>query len=302
MSQELIWGVDLGGSKIECAVLKHDTLEVLFRERISTESEGGATHIVSRIVRILENAKQATGHSPEVLGIGSPGTLDVSLGLLKNSNTICLNGFPLKVELEAAIGISVRIANDANCFALAETILGVVPEQSPDAKVIFGVILGTGVGGGLVVNGKVLNGLHGICGEWGHIELDPQGEDCYCGKKGCVEQVISGPALERYYTRLSGSHLPLREIALRKSSDEDAAETINHLVEMFGKGISKVINVLDPDAIIIGGGVGNLKALYEDGPAEIQKHIFNHAFHGKLLKPGLGDSAGVFGAAMLVRD
>jgi len=302
MSQELIWGVDLGGSKIECAVLQHDSLEIVFRERISTESEGGAAHILARIATIVEQAKQETGRSPQILGLGSPGTLDTSSGLLKNSNTLCLNGFPLKAELESAIAIPVRIANDANCFALAESTMGVVPEQCPDAKVIFGVILGTGVGGGVVVNGQVLNGLHGIAGEWGHIALEQRGEDCYCGKQGCVEQVISGPALERYYTKLSGNHLPLSDIALIQSSDEYAAATVSHLVQMFGKGICQVINVLDPDAIVIGGGVGNLDALYKDGPAEIEKHIFNHAFHGKLLKPKLGDSAGVFGAAMLVRD
>jgi len=302
MSKELIWGVDLGGSKIECAVLKHDSLDVLFRERISTESEGGAAHILSRIATILNQAKKETGRSPQILGIGTPGTLDKSLGVLKNSNTICLNGFPLKIELETTIGIPVSIANDANCFALAETLLGVVPEQCPEAKVIFGVILGTGVGGGVVVNGQILNGLHGIGGEWGHIQLEQGGEDCYCGSKGCVERVISGPALERYYTKLSGNHLPLSDIALRQLSDDHAAATISHLVEMFGKGICQVINVLDPDAIVIGGGVGNLDALYEDGPGEIEKHIFNHSFQGKLLKPSLGDSAGVFGAAMLVRD
>lgn len=302
MTQELLWGIDLGGTKIECAVLTKDTFEVQFRERTNTESDKGVAHILSRIQSLVDDTKVATGAAPSVLGIGTPGSLDSETGLLKNSNTTCLNGVPLKKDLEALLGIPVVMANDANCFALAETLHGAIPEECPQAKVVFGVIMGTGVGGGIVVNGKVLNGLHGIGGEWGHIRLETPGEPCYCDSSGCVETVLSGPALERYYTKLSGNSLTLKEIASLSDSDEHAAATIQRLAEMFGRGICQVINVLDPDAIVIGGGVGNIEQLYELAPAEINKHIFNHHFHGKILKPKLGDSAGVFGAAMLTRN
>jgi len=302
MTQELLWGIDLGGTKIECAVLTKDTFEVQFRERTNTESDRGVAHILSRIQSLVEDAKIATGTEPKLLGIGTPGTLDSETDLLKNSNMTCLNGVPLNKELEALLGMPVVMANDANCFALAETLLGVIPDKCPEAKLVFGVIMGTGVGGGIVFNGKVLNGLHGIAGEWGHIRLETPGESCYCGNTGCVETVLSGPALERFYTKLSGNSLALKEIASLTEKDEHAGATIQRLAEMFGQALCQVINVLDPDAIVIGGGVGNIEQLYQLAPAEIDQHIFNHHFHGKLLKPKLGDSAGVFGAAMLTRD
>jgi len=299
MSQELLWGIDLGGTKIECVVLDKNNFDVLYRERLATESNKGAAHILSRIKILVDEATIKLNAQPEIIGIGTPGTIDSETGLLKNSNTTCLNGVPIKKELESLLEIPVLIANDANCFALAETLIGVIPDNCPKAEVVFGVILGTGVGGGIVVNGHVLNGLHGIGGEWGHIRLETPGKNCYCGNRGCVETVISGPALEKHYKDLSGNALPLSQIANRQTDDEHAAATLDRLTEMFSKGICQVINVLDPDAIVIGGGVGNLEQIYKDCPAIIEKYIFNHHFNGKLLQPKLGDSAGVFGAAML---
>jgi fructokinase len=196
------------------------------------------------------------------------------------------------------------MANDANCFALAETQWGVVRQQAPQSRLVFGIIMGTGVGGGIVVEGKIWNGRHGIAGEWGHNYLDESGGPCYCGKTGCVETVISGPATERYYESLTGQHLKLKEIDRRhrEGGDPAATKTIDRLCHFFGKGISVITNLLDPDVIVVGGGVGNIEALYGKGLEELGRFIFNNRVEVPLLKPSLGDSAGVFGAAALVAD
>jgi len=204
-------------------------------------------------------------------------------------------------DLEEILGIPVKLANDANSFALAEALMG-AGKDYPDAEVVFGVIMGTGVGGGLVVNKKIIGGHHGIGGEWGHNILDENGDDCYCGKKGCVEQVISGPALERFYERESGEKLSLKTILERYQAGTDvhAAATIDRLLEFYGRAISTLINVLDPGLIVIGGGVGNIDLLYTEGYERIKKYIFNNGvITTPILKPNLGDSAGVFGAALL---
>jgi predicted NBD/HSP70 family sugar kinase len=169
---------------------------------------------------------------------------------------------------------------------------------------VFGIIMGTGVGGGLVMDGKIWGGRHGIAGEWGHNFLDESGGACYCGKTGCVETVISGPATERYYYGLTGQALPLKEIVARYLAGSDAAavRTVERLCHFFGKGVSVITNLLDPDVIVVGGGVGNIEALYSAGPGELGKYIFNNRVEVPLLKPSLGDSAGVFGAAALVAD
>jgi predicted NBD/HSP70 family sugar kinase len=209
---------------------------------------------------------------------------------------------PLKTDLEKVLGMKVYMANDANCFALAEANMGIVKDKVPNAKVVFGVIMGTGVGGGVVVDGKVINGLQGIGGEWGHNFLDDSGELCYCGKKGCVEQVLSGPALQRYYELLSGQHKSMKEIyELYKAGEEPyAKKTIDRLIHFFGLALSVVVNILDPDAIVIGGGVGNIDIIYTEGRKSLANYIFNNKLDTPILKPKLGDSAGVFGAAFLV--
>ncbi|MEL6987242.1 MAG: ROK family protein, partial [Bacteroidota bacterium] len=241
------------------------------------------------------------GYLPNKIGMGTPGVIDPTLQTLKNSNTTCLNGKPLKKDLEALTGIQFEMANDANCFAIAETQLGIVQEKVPNAKVVFGVIMGTGVGGGLVINGSAIYGKHGIGGEWGHIVLDPNGPDCYCGRNGCVEKIIAGPALEKYYTSLTGKQLKLKELVLNREKDADAQKTVDYLIKNFGKALSYIINVIDPDAIVLGGGVGNIDLLYTEGVEEVKKHIFNHTLETPILRPKLGDSAGVFGAALLVK-
>jgi len=297
-----VWGIDLGGTKIEGVILEdRENLNVLQRLRIPTEAQKGYEHIIQQMVRMVEVMTTETGIKPSKIGIGTPGTTEPSSGLMKNCNATILNGMPLRRDIEKALGIPVALANDANCFTIAEAKLGIVKDKVPDAQVVFGIIMGTGVGGGVVVDGKIINGKHGIGGEWGHNFLDESGGDCYCGKVGCVERILSGPNLERYYENIMGVPRKLKEIVERHHSgkDEVATKTIHRMLSYFGKAFSNIINVLDPDAVVIGGGVGNIDLLYTDGVWEVEKNIFNHNLETPFLKPKLGDSAGVFGAALL---
>jgi len=297
-----LWGIDLGGTKMEGIILEPAESPVtICRLRIPSGAEKGYEHVTGQIVTLVEMMKTASGLKPERLGMGTPGILDPLTQTMKNCNSVCLNGRPLKADIEKMLGIPVRLANDANCFALAETLYGVVKDECPNARVVFGVIMGTGVGGGIVIDNKVWEGKQGIAGEWGHNQLEENGEPCYCGKNGCVEATVSGPSLEKYYTKISGRKVNLKEITELHVSGGDAfaTQTINRLTSMFGKAISTVVNILDPDAIVLGGGVGNIDALYTDGLNELKKSIFNNRVETVLLKPKLGDSAGVFGAAGL---
>jgi predicted NBD/HSP70 family sugar kinase len=305
MKNQHLWGIDLGGTKAEGIVLGPGGLQdILFRDRVPSESEKGYEHILSQIKKLVDMMEHKMGYRPDRLGICTPGTLDPGLGTMKGCNSESMNGKPMKKDLEQLLGLKIAIANDANCFALAEARMGVVKEKFPHANVVFGVIMGTGVGGGLVVDGKVLNGLQGIAGEWGHNFLDESGGPCYCGKHGCVEKVISGPDLERYYWKESGNRLRLKEIYDRYKSgqDEVATRTMHRLTHFFGLALSCIINILDPDVIVIGGGVGNIDEIYTDGVKSVQKFVFNHRLDTPIVKPMLGDSAGVFGAAYLVAD
>ncbi len=301
-----LWGIDLGGTKIEGVVIESaQQPNVLARLRVPTEQDGGYEHIIGQIKKLIGMLEAASGLKASRIGIGTPGTIDPPTQLMKNCNTTALNHQPLHRDLEAALGMPVFMANDANCFAVAEARFGVVKRKYPNAKVVFGVILGTGVGGGVVINGKVINGLQGIAGEWGHNFLHESGGMCYCGRIGCVETVISGPALERYYAGLSGASVKLAEIVSRSHEGEDpaAAQTLNRLIEYWGKAIAYVINILDPDAVVIGGGVGNIDLLYSpEGIESVRQHVFNPRLDTPFLKPELGDSAGVFGAALLAEE
>ncbi len=298
-----LWGIDLGGTKVEGAVLQSASdPNVLFRDRLPTEGHKGYEHILGQIKSVVDKMENELGYRPKKLGIATPGTLDPGLGLMKNSNSTNLNGKPLKTDLERILGMEVHMANDANCFALAEANMGIAKEKYPNAKVVFGVILGTGVGGGVVVDGKVINGLQGIGGEWGHNFLDESGGPCYCGKSGCVEKVLAGPALEKYYASVSGQQKSLREVydLYQAGTDPYAKQTMERLSHFFGLGMSVVVNILDPDVIVIGGGVGNIDIIYSEGVDALRKYVFNNRLDTPVLKPKLGDSAGVFGAAFLV--
>jgi fructokinase len=301
MENQTFWGVDLGGTKIEGVVLDAN-FEILARLRIPTEQENGYTHIIKQIGKLVTLLKTETRKVPTTIGFGTPGTFDPITNTMKNSNTICLNGKSMKDDIEVELGLPIKMANDANCFALAEAKMGIVPDEMPDAKVVFGVIMGTGCGGGIVINGEVLNGRQGISGEWGHNILEENGTPCYCGKSGCNEKVIAGPSLEHYYFQETGNHLELKKIVERhrNGTDEAATKTINRLTEMFAKAISVIINILDPDVIVLGGGVNNIAEVMSEGVPKVEKYIFNNRVDTVFLKPKLGDSAGVFGAAMLV--
>lgn len=303
--QKPLWGIDMGGTKIEGIILKSaDEPEVIFRDRVPTEADQGYEHILSQTKKLVEMMRQQSGLKTTTIGIGTPGTLDPKLGTMKNCNSVVMNGKPMKADLEKLLDVKLIMANDANCFALAETRMGVVKESYPNARVVFGVILGTGVGGGLVVDGRSINGLQGIGGEWGHNFLHESGGPCYCGKSGCVEKVISGPALEAYYFNETGNKKALKDIVALNDAkvDPTAQRAMLRLIEYFGLALSVVINIIDPDVIVIGGGVGNIDQLYDRGIDSLKKYVFNNRLDTPVVRPSLGDSAGVFGAAFLTNQ
>jgi N-acetylglucosamine kinase (EC 2.7.1.59) len=300
MSQPL-WGIDLGGTKIEGVILPSlNNPQPILRTRIDTEGHKGYQHIVSQINKLVGIMKEQSGLTPTRIGFGTPGVLDPMLQTMKNCNSTALNGQPLQKDLE-------KYYSYRWCWPMMPIVcpgrnaLGYCKRKMPGARMVFGIIMGTGVGGGIVVDGQVWNGGHGIAGEWGHNHLDDSGGPCYCGKTGCVEKVISGPALQEFYKSLTGANKTLKEIiALKARGDEAAAKTIDRLCHFFGKAVSVVINILDPDVIVVGGGVGNVDDIYSKGVESIRRFIFNNRVDVPVLKPSLGDSAGVFGAAALV--
>lgn len=295
-----LWGIDLGGTKIEGIVLDKITGSVLSRTRVPTEGHLGYEHVLNQIRLLISLLEKESATKTDKIGICTPGTMDPVLQVMKNCNSTSLNGKNLKKDLEDLLQKSFATSNDANCFALAETKMGIIPDKSPDAEVVFGIILGTGVGGGIVVNGKVINGKHGIGGEWGHNHLHDSGGPCYCGRTGCVETILSGPAIQKYYKKISNQDLIVKDIlSLYHQHDAAAVETMDRFFDFFGKAIAYVINILDPDAIVIGGGVGNVDEVYTLGVAKAVPHVFNHSLETPFYKPKLGDSAGVFGAAYL---
>lgn len=302
--ENLLFGIDLGGTKIEAVVLNQQG-EVLSRQRVPTEKEKGYDHIIGQIKKALSLVATAVDSQPKRLGIGTPGSIDPPTGLMKNSNTTILNGRPFEQDLQKALGIPVRMANDANCFAIAETFLGAAKSYTTKDHLVFGVIMGTGVGGGIVINGKVWDGAQGIGGEWGHSFLDASGGTCYCGQVGCVERIISGPSLERYYQSISGQTRKLADIVLdynEGSAGQHELATVERLLHFFGRGMANIINILDPTVIVLGGGLSKIDLLYTEGVAQIEKFVFNPRLATPVVPPLLGDSAGVFGAAMLTQD
>jgi fructokinase len=289
-------GVDLGGTKTEAVVVSigGDAPVVLAKKRVATEREQGYAHIVARTRDLIADVVSAAGiKSLPAIGVGMPGSRTRER-LVKNSNTTCLNGRPFFLDLERAVGARITFANDANCFALAEATWG----AARNARVAFGVIMGTGVGGGVVMNGRAWDGAQGIAGEWGHVVLDPEGgPPCYCGRRGCVETYLSGPAIEAAYEARTGTRLPLASIA---SSVEPAAkELILERMELFGRALATVIDVLDPEVVVLGGGVSNISALYDEGARAVARWAFTDSLATRIVKHELGDSAGVLGAALL---
>jgi fructokinase len=288
-------GIDLGGTKIEGIVLDESGRE-LFRKRINTQQESGYRHILNRIRELYDEMAKTIPGRTHTFGIGAPGAISPRTGLLKNSNTVCLNGQPLKSDLESLLGRGIEIQNDANCFAMAEALHGVGRGQA----LVFGVIMGTGCGGGIVHKGEVIVGRQAIAGEWGHSSIAPDGPLCYCGKRGCVETYISGGGAEARYAEKFGVKKPFREIKKDFYGGEPkAVEFMQTFFRNFGRALANVIDVLDPDIVILGGGVSNFNALYKEGIAEVAKFVFSDSLETPIVKHQLGDSAGVIGAALI---
>jgi fructokinase len=289
-------GIDLGGTKIEGVLLAEHPTEPLIRRRIKTPRSHGYDAILDAIAEMVRSLQAEGPQGESTIGIGIPGTVSASHGLVKNANTVELIGKPLQRDLEIRLGRPVFVENDANCFALAEALHG----AGRGARCVFGVILGTGVGGGIVLDRKIWPGSQGIAGEWGHTLLDPAGPPCYCGRSGCVEVYLSGPGLEREYAGAGGAGLPAAEIWTRAGAGEElASRIVASYKTRFGRALAQVVNVLDPDRIVLGGGVSNAPGLAEEAPALIRPYLFNDEILTRVCRHELGDSAGVLGAAWL---
>lgn len=283
-------GVDLGGTKTE-AILLDDSLNVLERKRVSTPKNNYSEIIDTISNLVLEVSSNISDFS---LGICTPGAISKKTGLIKNSNTQCLIGKPLKEDLEKKLKKNIAMENDANCFVMAESKMG----TAKNFDLVFGIIMGTGVGGGITINGKLHSGRTNIAGEWGHHTLHRNGNPCYCGKTGCLETYISGPALEQKWELLSGDSKSMPEIL--SNLDNDMGKTWkNEFLENFGYGLANVIDILDPDAIVLGGGLSNIDFLYTEGKKSVYEKVFSDLVDTPILKNKLGDSAGVYGAALL---
>jgi fructokinase len=298
-AQMLRWGIDLGGTKTEIIGLD-DAGETRLRRRVSTPKDD-YEGIVRAIVGLVEAAETETGERGTI-GIGTPGSASPKTGLMRNANTVVLNGKPLHRDIEAAFGREVRLANDANCFALSEAVDG----SGTGHVVVFGVILGTGCGGGVVVNQHILEGANGIAGEWGHSPLpwpsaaELPGPECYCGKRGCIETWISGTGLENDYERATGERDNGPNIVAKATrGDAEAEEVLQHFEERVGRCLSTVINLLDPHVIVLGGGASNIGRLYERLPEVLPRWVFSDHVSTPVVRAKHGDSSGVRGAAWL---
>jgi fructokinase len=285
-------GIDLGGTKIEGIALAADGREAARRRMPSPTGDYPATvRAVVDVVRTLEAEAGGRG----TVGVGMPGAVSPMTGLVKNANSTWLIGKPLKADLERVLGREVRLENDANCFALSEATDG----AGAGAGVVFGVILGTGVGGGIAVHGKIITGVNAIAGEWGHNPLPaPQPEDlplpaCYCGRSGCIETFLSGPGLSRDHALLTGKTLEAAEVAALQG------ETLKRYEARLARALASVINVLDPDVIVLGGGMSNVARLYTEVPRLWAQHVFSDHVATRLARPTHGDASGVRGAAWL---
>lgn len=292
-------GIDLGGTKIELAAIDDAGKFVLRRRRATPAGDYGAT--VESVGALVDEAERELAIRATV-GVAMPGALSLVDGLVRNANSTCLNGRALRQDLERRLGRPVRLANDANCFALSEALDG----AARGVEVVFGVILGTGVGGGLVVLRRVCPGANAIAGEWGHNALpSPQPADlplpaCYCGRRGCVETYLSGPGLAADHAKLAGDRLPAEEIVARAQAGDDVCNaTLARYEERLARALAAVINIVDPHAIVLGGGLSNVARLYENVPKLWGRHVFSDAVRTVLLPPAHGDSSGVRGAAFL---
>jgi fructokinase len=292
-------GIDLGGTKIESIALDDHGSE-RHRSRIPTP-KGGYTDIVAAVTSLVLDIEQATGEEGTV-GVGIPGAISPATGLVKNANSTGLIGHPLDKDLEQSLHREVRIANDANCFALSEATDG----AAAGAPVVFAVIIGTGTGGGIAVDGRVLTGPHAIAGEWGHNPLpwprddERPGPACYCGQSGCIETFLAGPSLSRDHRMRTGLDLAASDIAARaEAGDEAAIATLSRYADRMARALATIVNVLDPDVVVLGGGVSNIERLYREVPILLPKYVFSDRVATPVVQAKFGDSSGVRGAAWL---
>jgi predicted NBD/HSP70 family sugar kinase len=292
-------GIDLGGTKIAIVALGEENHE-LFRRRIETP-QGDYWATVSAIAELVKITERELGERGTV-GIGTPGSTSLATGLLKNSNSTCLNGHPLYDDLQRILDRPLRMDNDANCFALSEAFDGAAAGKG----VVFGVIVGTGTGGGIVVNGMTLKGINSIAGEWGHNPLPwPQadelsGPDCYCGKQGCIETYLSGPGISSDHQRVTKTKLTAEAIRIGASRGDPACEdTMQRYEDRMARSLAHVINILDPHIIVLGGGMSKVKRLYENVPRLWSKWVFSDKVDSLLVPPKHGDASGARGAALL---
>jgi fructokinase len=303
MSHESIRiGVDLGGTKIE-AVALDPCGEILARRRVPTPAHD-YSEIVRAVAAIVRDIEMETNRRGTV-GVGAPGSISTHTGLAKGSNTLVVNGKPLDADLSKALGRPVRVENDANCFALSEAVDG----AGQGAGVVFGVIIGTGVGGGVVVDGKVVSGRNRIAGEWGHTPLpwmtpaEYPGPRCFCGHDGCIETFLSGPGLSRDYAARGGGAATGQEIVARAERGEGAATAaLDAYQDRLARALAMVSDILDPDVIVLGGGVSNISRIYDGLTARVGAYAFTDAYDTKILRNRHGDSGGVRGAAWLWRE
>ena len=289
-------GIDLGGTKIEVAVLDSQD-NIIFRERLLTEAHLGSDHIFNQIHTLYGKALISIQNKTHTLGLGTPGSISKNTHLLKNSNTLCLNSLPLQALLEDKLVHDIIIENDANCFALAEALMG----AGKGYPSVFGIIMGTGCGGGIVFDGKIRQGPQNIAGEWGHMVIDPQGEPCYCGANGCVESFISGGGLEKRIKNTTGIIISAVDFFNPLLKNDSLRNIKQDFYARFGQALANLINILDPDIVVLGGGLSNEESLYKEGVSEVYARIFNDVPSTPIVKNKLGDSAGVIGAALIGR-
>ncbi len=291
-------GIDLGGTKTEIAAFDARGAELLRRREPTPSGNYAAT--LALLAKLVADAERELVTTATV-GIGTPGALSPSTGLMRNSNSTCLNQQPLKIDVQRVLGRKVRLANDANCFALSEATDG----AAAGAASVFGVILGTGVGGGIVINGCLLDGPNAIAGEWGHNPLpwpeddERPGAPCYCGQRGCIETFLSGPGLARDHARVHGASFSAEEIVARCASDDATEHTLARYENRLARALASVINMLDPEVIVLGGGLSNIERLYKNIPALWGKWVFSDTVRTRLVRNVHGDSSGVRGAAWL---
>jgi fructokinase len=295
-------GIDLGGTKTEGIVLDADGSE-LIRERVPTPGGNYRGTLIAVHELVLRLESRAGG--PCTVGIGLPGSVSRATARVKNSNSTCLNGQPLYHDLEDLLGRSLRFANDADCLALSEARDG----AGAGVAVVFGVIIGTGTGGGIVVNGRLLQGPNGIAGEWGHNPLpwpgigELPGPACYCGLEGCIETWLSGPALVHDHQQSCGESLDAAEISRRaRAGNLPARQTLDRYMDRMARALAGVINIIDPEVIVLGGGVSNMVSLYDEVPQRWGRYVFSDRVDTKLVPAVHGDSSGVRGAAWLWQD